>query len=330
MTDHFAYQSAIDEDERTFEGAALLYRNDLIRLVDADRLLPNIGTPWPSRSMAAIEGLCVHHKGGWASYVRTNTFERTHRPRPHKRLTYHLGVHHDPPRDPNGRVTVYLLNPLTATTWASGAPRAGSSTWWRHQTAARQKDANAWSVALNLNGFFASKGNYEEGRTKDGQLVARPSTWQIRALLGVVLMLEDLAPNFSREWVFGHHDVGKLACPGDITMGFVRAIREGAILTTDDLEARIAALALPDGWRHHQDTIVNARRAQTLLAKLGYDLGTSGPAGDGVDGIWGPRSQAALLAFEDEHGDLGTVSNGHLDALDLAAMQGAVVSRGLA
>ena len=324
MTDPTAYHAAIDEDARAFDGATLIYRNDLIRVLDADRQLPSIGTPWPTRPLSAIEGLCVHHKGGWASYVRTNTFVRTHRPRPYARLAYHLGVHHAPPRDPTGRVTVYLLNPLTATTWASGAPRASASPWWRHQTPARQKDANAWTVALNLNGFFASTPYYPEGRTPDGQLVTQPSTHQLRALLGVVLMLEDLCPRFSRKWVFGHHDVGKVACPGDTTMGFVRAIREDAITGRADLEARIGAMALPDGYPTATASGVDVRRAQQLLVQLGYHLGATGPKGDGVDGIWGPKSIKALLDFEGSHGHLGCVDNGHLDPVDLAAMEQAL------
>jgi hypothetical protein len=40
--------------------------------------------------------------------------------------------------------------------------------------------------------------------------------------------------------------------------------------------------------------------AQWLLIEIGnYDLGTSGPNNDGVDGIWGPKSQEALTIFRD-------------------------------
>lgn len=39
-----------------------------------------------------------------------------------------------------------------------------------------------------------------------------------------------------------------------------------------------------------------------LVYVLGYDLGGSGPNGDGVDGIWGPKSQSALADFERRQG----------------------------
>jgi hypothetical protein len=39
-----------------------------------------------------------------------------------------------------------------------------------------------------------------------------------------------------------------------------------------------------------------ARAIQRVLRSRGYDLGASGPAKDGIDGLWGDRTQAALLA----------------------------------
>lgn len=40
------------------------------------------------------------------------------------------------------------------------------------------------------------------------------------------------------------------------------------------------------------------------LKHTGYDLGTSGPKGDGVDGIIGPKTKAALRSFQKDHGGL--------------------------
>lgn len=49
--------------------------------------------------------------------------------------------------------------------------------------------------------------------------------------------------------------------------------------------------------------LLSTGQIQTILVhKLGYDLGKSGPAGDGVDGAWGPKSKAALADFERRRG----------------------------
>ena len=40
------------------------------------------------------------------------------------------------------------------------------------------------------------------------------------------------------------------------------------------------------------------------LRNSGYDLGTSGPAGNGVDGIVGRKTRAALEKFQKAHGGL--------------------------
>jgi hypothetical protein len=40
------------------------------------------------------------------------------------------------------------------------------------------------------------------------------------------------------------------------------------------------------------------------LTHTGYDLGTSGPKGDGVDGINGSKTKAAIRQFQTDHGKL--------------------------
>jgi peptidoglycan hydrolase-like protein with peptidoglycan-binding domain len=40
-----------------------------------------------------------------------------------------------------------------------------------------------------------------------------------------------------------------------------------------------------------------------------YDIGTTGPDGDGVDGIIGPKTKAAIKQFQTDHGE-GLVVDG--------------------
>jgi peptidoglycan hydrolase-like protein with peptidoglycan-binding domain len=47
---------------------------------------------------------------------------------------------------------------------------------------------------------------------------------------------------------------------------------------------------------------VMVRRVQGLLVAAGYDLGTSGPRRDGIDGSWGTATDKALRAAQNAAG----------------------------
>lgn len=50
-----------------------------------------------------------------------------------------------------------------------------------------------------------------------------------------------------------------------------------------------------------QDQRDLVRRVQRMLLELGYDLGSSGPEGDGVDGEFGRKTDEAVKQFQEEH-----------------------------
>jgi hypothetical protein len=83
--------------------------------------------------------------------------------------------------------------------------------------------------------------------------------------------------------LFGHSDFGKPACPGN-------ALR----VKIDQLRAEPDLLG--------SLTPKTSMEWQRALVTLGYDLGTSGPKADGVDGVWGSLSQRALVAFQTSRG----------------------------
>jgi hypothetical protein len=64
-----------------------------------------------------------------------------------------------------------------------------------------------------------------------------------------------------------------------------------------------------------------AEAVQWLLVRLGYGLGKTGSAKDGVDGGWGARSQKALDAFRAAH---GLTSRGRFALEDVTALVNAV------
>jgi len=65
---------------------------------------------------------------------------------------------------------------------------------------------------------------------------------------------------------------------------------------------RFFGIDLPDRSEQLQGLLSPSEIQDILVHKLGYDLGKSGPKGDGVDGAWGGKSKAALMDFERRNG----------------------------
>ena len=73
-----------------------------------------------------------------------------------------------------------------------------------------------------------------------------------------------------------------------------------------------------------EDTTTNqpVSKVQQALLDLGFDLGSSGLNGDGIDGVYGPKTAAAVRAFKEreqlgfeQFGDVGPGTMGRLDQL---------------
>jgi putative peptidoglycan binding protein len=75
---------------------------------------------------------------------------------------------------------------------------------------------------------------------------------------------------------------------------------------------RLFGIDIPDRSEQLQGLLSAAEIQDILVHKLQYDLGKSGPKGDGVDGAWGTKSKTALMDFERRN---GLVSDGLPDKL---------------
>lgn len=124
--------------------------------------------------------------------------------------------------------------------------------------------SNTSYLSVCFGGDFAGK-DHKGGSPTDAQL---------KAAKDLLDWLKQKLPVLDQSRLFGHDNFGKPACPGTDLRAFIDSIRyEGVTLPKKD-----------------EDT-------QSLLVKLGYDLGTTGKKGNGVDGDWGKVSQSALEAF---------------------------------
>jgi len=115
---------------------------------------------------------------------------------------------------------------------------------------------------------------------------------QIAMMIAIGKEIVERWPHIKVRDHHGHHDI----CPGhksDVCgFPFARVLRG----IYDDP-------TIPDVW---EPLWTNEQRQRALVA-LGYDLGSFGPNGDGVDGDWGRKSDAVLRDFQRSR---GMVENG--------------------
>jgi N-acetyl-anhydromuramyl-L-alanine amidase AmpD len=139
-------------------------------------------------------------------------------------------------------------------------------------------------------GGIKAKPDWIRADSPDGKLRMLVQPWtedQIAMMVEVGKEIVARWPHIRPEDHHGHHDI----CPGykvDVSgFPFARVLRG----IYDDP-------GLPDIW----SPFWTVEQRQRALLALGYDLGASG-----ADGRWGPRSDAALRRFQDDH---GVVRNG--------------------
>ena len=182
--------------------------------------------------------------------------------------------------------TIYQCNDLEDITWSQGGPAAGPN--------GGQPNTNYLSVVLR--GDFHGPGHDGKGDPSVAQLASAAALWRwLRDSLGL-----------AESALYGHHDFGKPACPGFKVGDLIEDLREEPAM----LAPFTPRLDVPGDW-------------QTALVLLGYDLGAFGPKGDGVDGVWGAKSQAALEAYQRSKG----IARGRFDAATATRLAWDLVSK---
>ncbi len=243
---------------------------------------PDPSRVYPRRKVERLLGICDHHLAVKAVYseaskrfITTERVARYHATPSKPGAKNHLsdrgapGIAYTFVIEPDG--TVVQCWDLDVATWSQG---------W----ASRPGDENAQFVAVAHAGNFT--GPHHRGATD------RPTPHQLLASQALALHLcgEVRDPRLPDHlWAavpFGiqarttHGALGKPACPGE------------------DIEvlARCAAAFVPWGQSPGPDLDSAPARQQALL-DLGYSLGEWG-----ADGHWGFASQSALRAFQSDHG----------------------------
>ena len=116
---------------------------------------------------------------------------------------------------------------------------------------------------------------------------------QIEMMVALGRFIQIRHPNFTWKDHHGHADL----CPG-------YKVDVAAFPMARVLRKLYPNADVPDIWTPY--LLVEGR--QRVLATLGYNLGSSGPGQDGVDGAWGRRSDTALRSLQSDN---GLVDNGY-------------------
>jgi len=236
------------------------------------------------RSVERIVGIVVHHTAGGDDVFATARYHIS--PNhvsadgcPAINYTFHI--------DKSGAVS--LCNDLDDKTWSIGKPPPFAI------EGKQRPSSNQYFLSIVMGGSF-----HHRRWNKTGE---HPTLNQIQALSSLLNALTssetppealpfsgaptDIAALRGYVWgalshlteadLYGHFDFGKAACPADTLENLIKAIRTNG---TRYIERR---------------TISSARDWQQRLNDLGFNAGK-------VDGLWGPRSRAALIAFEQSQG----------------------------
>lgn len=167
----------------------------------------------------------------------------------------------------DGDGTLYLTQPLTATTWSHGQRKV--------------PDANTALIGVCLLGRYS----YTDSA---GRLVQHdtPPPPQEAALAGLWRVCESLwhwtspGPDGG---LLSHRDLGKGSCPGDRLVAVQQAIRAGL-----PIPSPVSALDLSGESR--------VKYQQACLASLSYPLGPGW-----IDGVEGNATKAAIATFQHDH-----------------------------
>lgn len=250
-----------------------------MQFVDGRNTLPRHPTKrWARRNVADLLGGVAHHTAGGDDPVKT--------------AAYHVGPSHTSADGMPGLAYTFFIagpgtitwaNDLDARTWSQGGKKAPDVDGDGDVDADDGLgNANAKFVGICLGGSFDGPHNRTGQEPTAEQVLALLALWahlvghhrvsgwppELYSALGHLTMAD----------LWAHADFGKPACPG-------RTITE-----------LLAAL------RTHRAPARSIAEWQTALVDAGFDLGSFGPSGNGVDGDWGTASRRALADFQRSRG----------------------------
>lgn len=246
-----------------------------MNFVDARTTLPRHPTRrWRARDVQAILGFVVHHAAGDSDVEAT--------------ARYHIGPNHTDPNGMAGLAYTFFIDRDGVVTWANDLEAA---TWSQggggnvRPDVDGDGDADRDDGANDANGRFVGiclAGSFDGPHNPTGKEPTPEHLLALLALIGHLVgkyrapdhpeALFGALPRVRMYDVWAHADFGKAACPGRTVTELLAALRRS--------RGRASRSALE--W-------------QQGLTRAGFDPGP-------IDGVWGTRSRAALIAWQTSRG----------------------------
>lgn len=138
---------------------------------------------------------------------------------------------------------------------------------WSQGYAGRPGDENAEFLSVMFEGFFQGAGvdDATAGQPNDRQMLSGLILWRL---------CQDIW-KWKAGDLYGHFQFGKPSCPGDTLQTVIEAVRHNA--------------------PRNKQRFTSVRSRQQALKECGHYAGV-------IDGLWGPASRGALVAFQKECG----------------------------
>lgn len=212
------------------------------------------GAKWKTRDVQSLQGICWHQPLSWGAIeniAKYHTGPQSHlAPGGVESIAYTWAINRD------GRIL--LCNDLEKATWSQGYK-------------GRTGDENRQYMAVVIEGLFKHSSLLDDGagEPNDLQLIAALVLWRVcKELWG-----------WDAGALHGHFMFGKPACPGATLETVIKAVRSRA----------------DDGFGLFAPQIVSIMDRQTFLKDKGFYAGQ-------IDGVWGLESRRALLDYQESVG----------------------------
>lgn len=179
--------------------------------------------------------------------------------------------------------------------WPLVQPTAAGLRWNMPQVTGSVRAGAVWVVLFNLINQFAALVEPVQRNKSWGysyRRIAGSSKWSNHASATAVDLNAPMHPAGRR----GTFKKSQYATIATILKGLDGVVRHGESFA-DGMHFEIAPKAT-----QAQVTTVAARLLQARLVAHGYDLGATGPGKDGVDGVRGAKTDAAVKEFQTAHG----------------------------
>lgn len=245
------------------------------------------GRKWKTRTLADLRGVVWHQalaNGSIEAIAHYHTGDDSHLCQGGvESIAYSYAIRK------NGQIV--LCNDLEKVTWSQGYKK-------------RVGDENAEFISVLFEGFFKGPGvsDSDAGEPTMEQILSGITLWKV---LKAMFRWDDSA-------LLGHCSLGKPACPGGTLQALIESNRANSSVTPVEEEMHKSEILDSEKVEHSESDTSDSTPDDTTAEYKIFSLSTIterqqalrilGYYDGAIDGIWGPKSSAAFMFFQNSAG----------------------------